>query len=78
MLIYNQKRDGISDVMYAVINWNGEFIDGETLIVGITQNRIKTTLGSYMTKKLAQMELDSIAEAFNAGTAVYYMTKVEE
>ena len=78
MLIYNQNRDSIFEVNSVGTRYDDTNIDGEAQVVATATNSAKGEIGTYPTRELAQMELNSIAEALNAGTVVYYMTKAEE
>jgi len=78
MLIYNQNRDSIFEVNSVGTRYDDTNIDGEAQVVATATNSAKGEIGKYPTRELAQMELNNIAESFNTGKTVYYMTKEEE
>jgi len=78
MLIYNQDRNVIFEASIIGIRCITEKIGGKTQIMATTIDGEKSVVGIYPTRELAQMELNNIAESFNTGKTVYYMTKEEE
>ena len=77
MLIYDQNRNSIFEVNFVGI-YDTKNTHGEVQIIATASSGVKGEIATYPTRELAQMELNSMAEALNAGTVVYYMTKAEE